>query len=74
LGREVVDWAGEILELAEAGLGRIGDRNDAGEDESVLLEPLRALLARAKCPADLLFEEIPDDVPARSDIIALTEL
>ncbi len=74
LGREVVDWAGEILELAEAGLGRIGDRNDAGEDESVLLEPLRALLARAKCPADLLLEEIPDDVPARSDIIALTEL
>ncbi len=74
LGREVADWAGDVVELAEAGLSRIDDRNEAGEDESVLLAPLRALLQEARCPADRLLEEIPDDVPAATDIIALTEL
>jgi glutamate--cysteine ligase len=74
LGREVADWAGEILELAEAGLRRIDDRNDAGEDETILLAPLRNLLEHAHCPADLLLEEIPDDLPARSDIIAVSQL
>jgi glutamate--cysteine ligase len=74
LGREVTDWAGEILELAEAGLRRLDDHNDAGQDETVLLEPLRNLLERAQCPADLLLKEIPGDAPARADIIAVTKL
>ena len=74
LGREVTDWAGEILELAEAGLRRLDDQNDAGQDETVLLEPLRALLERAQCPADLVLKEIPYDAPARADIIAVTKL
>jgi len=74
LGREVTDWAGEVVELAEAGLRRIDDQNDAGEDESVLLVPLRALLERAECPADRLLKQIPDDLPTRADIIALTKL
>ncbi|MDH3728200.1 MAG: glutamate-cysteine ligase family protein, partial [Myxococcales bacterium] len=74
LGREVTDWAGEVVELAEAGLRRIDDQNNAGEDESVLLVPLRALLERAECPADRLLKQIPDDLPTRADIIALTKL
>ncbi len=74
LGREVADWAGEVVELSEAGLKRIDDKNGSGEDESVLLAPLRALLERAECPADRLLEQVPDDSPTRNDIIALTEL
>lgn len=74
LGREVSDWAGEILELAEAGLARLDDQNEAGENETVLLQPLRALLEQAKSPADLLLKEISDDVPARADIISLTKM
>jgi glutamate--cysteine ligase len=69
MGREAADWAGEILELAEAGLRRIGDTNEAGQDESELLRPLRALLERARCPADLLLEEVADEVPSRQAII-----
>lgn len=74
LGREVSDWAGEVLELAEAGLTRLNARDHVGHDESVLLQPLRALLERAQCPADVLLDEIPDDLPARADIITLTQL
>jgi glutamate--cysteine ligase len=74
LGRDAVDWAGEILELAEAGLRRIGHTNEAGEDESVLLEPLRDLLERALCPADLLLEEVGDEMPSRQAVIAAARI
>jgi glutamate--cysteine ligase len=69
MNRDAVDWAGDILELAEAGLRRIADRNDAGEDESVLLNPLRALLERGQCPADLLLAEVGADLPGRDAVI-----
>ncbi len=69
MNRDAVDWAGEVLELAEAGLRRIGDRNAAGDDETALLRPLRALLEDARCPADVLLAEVPDDVPSRDEVI-----
>ena len=69
MNRDAVDWAGDILELAEAGLRRIGDRNELGEDESVLLDPLRALLERGRCPADVLLAEVGADVPGRDAVI-----
>jgi glutamate--cysteine ligase len=69
MNREAADWAGEILELAEAGLGRIGDSNEAGEDEAVLLRPFRALLETTRCPADLLLEEVPEEAPSREPVI-----
>ena len=67
--RDAVDWAGNILELAEAGLRRIGDRNEAGEDETVLLDSLRALLEGGRCPADVLLAEVGADVPTRDAVI-----
>jgi len=74
MNREASDWAGEVLELSEAGLRRIGDRNEAGEDETVLLRPLRALLEASQCPADVLLERVGDDVPARDAVIRVAGL
>ena len=72
--REAADWAGEILELAESGLRRIGETNAAGEDETTLLRPLRELLEEARCPADRLLEEIRDDMPSRGAVIGAAGL
>ncbi len=74
MNREAVDWAGEVLELAESGLRRIGDLNDAGEDESVLLRPLRALLEASQCPADVLLDQMGDERPARDAVIRVAGL
>jgi glutamate--cysteine ligase len=74
MNREAADWAGEILGLAESGLRRIGDLNDVGEDESVLLRPLRALLEASRCPADALLEQVGDDRPTRDAVISVTGL
>ncbi len=74
MNREAVDWAGELLELAEDGLRRIGALNDAGEDETVLLRPLRALLEAAQCPADVLLEQVGDDRPSRDTVIRVAGL
>ena len=74
MARDAVDWAGEIVELAEAGLRRISDKNEAGEDETALLRPLRALLERAQCPADPLLEEVEDDAPSPQAVIDATRI
>ena len=55
-GRAMADWAGEILEIAEAGLGRIGSLNGSGNDERIHLAPVRALLEKGQTPADALLE------------------
>jgi glutamate--cysteine ligase len=74
MNREAVDWAGQVLELAEAGLRRIGDLNDADEDETVLLRPLRALLEGSRCPADVLLDQVDDDFPSRDAVIQVAGL
>ncbi|MEM7437243.1 MAG: glutamate-cysteine ligase family protein [Myxococcota bacterium] len=72
--REAVDWAGEVLELAESGLRRLADTNGAGEDEATLLAPLRRLLEKAQTPADALLEQVPEDHPTVEAIIGATAL
>jgi len=74
MNREATDWAGQVLELAEAGLRRIGDQDDAGEDETVLLRPLRTLLEASRCPADVLLERVDDDFPSRDAVIGVAGL
>lgn len=74
MSRDAIDWAGEVLELAEAGLRRIGDRNERGEDETVLLEPLRRLLEASSCPADALLEQLGDELPSREAVIRTASL
>lgn len=74
MNREAVDWAGQVLEISEDGLRRIGDQNDQGEDETVLLRPLRALLEESRCPADVLLEDVDDDFPSRDAVIATARI
>jgi len=69
LGRDATDVAGEILELAEAGLRRLKSVNERGEDETILLAPLRALLEKSRCPADVLLERVPEETPTREAVI-----
>ncbi len=58
LNREAADWAGEVLDLAEAGLRRIGALDPRGNDETIHLASLRALVETAKTPADDLLERV----------------
>ena len=74
LGRDAADWTGDILELAEAGLGRLDEQEDSGADEAPLLGPLRDLLERSQSPADVLLAELPEERPSRQSIISLTKL
>jgi glutamate--cysteine ligase len=52
----LLEVAREIVELSALGLRRIGDTNARGEDESVLLAPLREILARGTSPGRELLE------------------
>lgn len=74
MGRDAVDWAGEILELAEAGLQRLTADEEQGEAERQLLKPLRSLLEQALCPADLLLARMRANAPFEQEVIRLTAL
>src|SRR6185503_18632375 len=56
-GRTVGDIAAEVVELARQGLTRRGNRNHAGEDETIYLRPIEATLALQKTPADVALEQ-----------------
>ncbi len=51
------DLARELIAIAWEGLKRQAALNDAGEDETIYLRPLRGLVERGKCPADLVLEK-----------------
>ena len=73
LKRDVVDWAGEIVEIAEAGLGRLADQSGDDADRQ-LLQPLRALLEAERCPADVLLDDVSPERPLLDEIVRLTAL
>jgi glutamate--cysteine ligase len=53
----LLDVAKELLEIAWEGLRRQNVVNDLGEDETVYLKPLKALVDQGKCPADILVDK-----------------
>ena len=71
-GREVSEWAADVLTIAEGGLERIADRDTSGRDERIHLAPLRALVDRGECPADVVLRSIGTDFVR--DVIASTRL
>jgi len=53
-GAPVARRAQAVVDLAAAGLARIGDRNAAGEDERRFLEPVREQLALGRSPGQVV--------------------
>ncbi len=68
-GRSLQTWAGEVLELAESGLQRLGVLDAEGRDERVHLAALRALLERGQTPADALLAAVPEAEPSPAAVI-----
>jgi glutamate--cysteine ligase len=55
-GGKLLDLAGEILDIASAGLTARGRLNTSGDNESGFLDPLREVVAKGKSPAAQLLE------------------
>lgn len=69
-GREVGEWASELLSIAERGLRRIAARDEAGNDESIHLAPLRKLIEKGLSPADALLAQLDPKAPLRPQVLA----
>lgn len=68
-GRPLAAWAGDILDIARAGLERIGDKNAAGESETKFLAPLAALVEAGDCPADVLLRAVEGQEDFRAAVV-----
>ena len=55
--RTLRDIAIEMLEISREGLQRRARRNTAGEDETYFLDPLFAIAAAGRTPAEELLED-----------------
>jgi len=62
-GRPLADWAREVLTLAEAGLQRLSHLDRRGDDETIHLSKLRALVMEGLSPADAMLRELDGDAP-----------
>lgn len=73
-GREIGEWASELLSIASSGLERLGQLNGAGDDERVHLTPLHELLANNESPADRLLAGAKSDRPDPRDVLELARI
>ncbi|SEM78704.1 glutamate--cysteine ligase [Sphingomonas gellani] len=55
-GRQLRDIAGEVLDIAHAGLAARARHGQAGDDETGFLDPLREIVRRGTVPAEVLLE------------------
>ena len=62
-GREVAEWASELLDAAETGLRHLSNLSSSGDDETVHLARLRERVSRASTPADDLLDRIDAAAP-----------
>jgi len=60
-GRTMRDFAGEVLEIAAAGLTNRARLNSAGDNEGGFLDPLRDVVATGITPADRLLDKFNND-------------
>src|SRR4030095_6716762 len=58
----LLDLAKELVDIAWEGLARQNAVNDLGENETIYLSPLKNLIAKGKCPADLIIEKWQGEV------------
>jgi len=57
-GKPVAEWARELLAISRAGLEAMAHLDGEGRDEAIHLEPIEALAAEGRCPADVLRERV----------------
>ncbi len=55
-GGKLLDIAGEVLEIAAAGLSARGELNSSGDNESGFIDPLREIVKSGKTPAEHLLD------------------
>ncbi|MEH3045672.1 glutamate--cysteine ligase [Sphingomonas adhaesiva] len=55
-GGQLRDIAGQVLDIAHAGLAARAGTNGAGDDETGFLDPLREIVRTGKVPAEVLLE------------------
>ena len=55
-GRSLREFAGELIEMAAAGLASRARLNSSGDNETGFHDPLRQVVASGKTPADVLLE------------------
>jgi glutamate--cysteine ligase len=69
-GRPLADLAQQVADIAMAGLERRARLNRNGQDERAHLERLADLVAKGKCPADVLLEGLePGQADLRDQIL-----
>jgi glutamate--cysteine ligase len=69
-GREVAEWARELLAIADGGLERHRCLNEDGQDERIHLARLRELVEAGRCPADALLEGMAPEAPFVEQVLA----
>lgn len=62
-GRDVGEWAADVLSISEGGLERLAHLDRQGRDERVHLEKLRRILDTGNSPAEALLEQIDLEQP-----------
>lgn len=72
-GRELAEWANEVMTIASDGLGRLNHLSGAGKDERVHLEGLSALVKEGRCPADALLQQAEGAADSRARILELAQ-
>lgn len=68
-GREVAEWANELLDIAWGGLERLGHLDRDGDDETVHLHRLRALVRSGRSPADVRLERVSEGAQFRRQVL-----
>jgi glutamate--cysteine ligase len=73
-GRPVGEWASELFAIAKDGLVTRARRDAEGNDETVHLRHLGALLASGQTPADALLARIDPHAELRAQILTLARI
>ena len=73
-GRPMQAWAQDLLDVSAAGLQRAACMNAEGQDETVYLASLRALVLAGKTPAEELLERVSASGDFRAGVISATRV
>jgi glutamate--cysteine ligase len=73
-GRDVAEWANELLDCAWEGLAHLSHLNRTGEDETVHLVRLKDLVRAGKSPADVLLERVDQGECLRTQVLKLARI